>query len=64
MQMLDEIHYRVVRGILGSNARTHVQQVEINIDNIETQNDTQNQHPLLRQSQSKESNGIKVIRVK
>jgi len=35
MQMLDEINYRVVRGILSAKANTQVQQVEINLDDLQ-----------------------------
>lgn len=52
MKMLDEIHYRVVRGILGSNAQTQVQKVELEIDMGMPQGvQNQEQHPLMRQSQ-------------
>ena len=64
MKMLDEIHYRVVRGILGSNAATHVQQVEINIDDAIPMQADNSAHPLMRQSSQSDDNGIKVIRVK
>lgn len=65
MKMLDEIHYRVVRGILGSNAQTQVQKVELEIDMGMPQGvQNQEQHPLMRQSQVSWDTGIKVIRVK
>ena len=51
MQMMDEIHYRVVRGILSATANTQVQQVEINLDDLNQTNiATTSAHPLLRQS--------------
>ncbi len=34
--MIEEINYRVVRGLLGANAGTQVQQVEINLDDLKT----------------------------
>ena len=55
MRMLDEIHYRVVRGILGANGQTHVQQVEINIDDLQAPTpSTSESHPLLRNSPGSE----------
>lgn len=32
--MIEEINYRVVRGLLGANAGTQVQQVDINLDDL------------------------------
>ena len=68
MQMIDEINYRVVRGILSAKANTQVQQVEINLDDLRQVNTPEaptGGHPLLRQKSDNESEGgIKVIRVK
>lgn len=68
MQMMDEIHYRVVRWLLSANAGTRVQQVEINLDDLDkiTPSPTPtNTHPLMRQQGWNSSEGgIKVIRVK
>jgi negative regulator of genetic competence, sporulation and motility len=64
MQMLDEVNYRIVRGILSANAQTEVAQVEVT--DVQINNPVENvseEHPLLRQSQ-KNNDGIKVIRVK
>lgn len=51
MQMMDEINYRVVRGILSAKADTRVQQVEINLDNLKEINNAtpSGGHPLFRQ---------------
>lgn len=52
MQMMDEINYRVVRGILSAKADTRVQQVEINLDDLKRINTPEPQaggHPLFRQ---------------
>ncbi len=38
MQMIDEVNYRVVRGILSAKANTQVQQVEINLDDLKQVN--------------------------
>lgn len=68
MQMIDEINYRVVRGILSAKANTQVQQVEINLDDLRQVNTPEaptGGHPLLRQKSDNQSEGgIKVIRVK
>lgn len=51
MQMMDEINYRVVRGILSAKANTQVQQVEINLDDLKQVNAAtppSGGHPLLR----------------
>lgn len=56
VKMMDEINYRVLRGILSSNPQTQIQQVEINLDEIKTiSNPTasnlqvnSNNHPLMR----------------
>ncbi|MCB9807361.1 hypothetical protein H6768_05845 [Candidatus Peribacteria bacterium] len=48
---MDEINYRVVRGLLSATASTQVQQVEINLDDIQTKTtESSNTHPLLRKS--------------
>lgn len=55
MQMMDEINYRVVRGLLSANAKTQVQQIEINLDDlnqISAVPNTPDAHPLLRQKQA------------
>lgn len=39
--MIEEINYRVVRGLLGANAGTQVQQVDINLDDLKTITPTQ-----------------------
>lgn len=55
MQMMDEINYRVVRGLLSANAKTQVQQIEINLDDLKPVDippNTTDAHPLLRQKQS------------
>ncbi len=54
MQMIDEVNYRVVRGILSAKANTQVQQVEINLDDLKQINpsETPGGHPLLRQKSS------------
>jgi len=52
MQMMDEINYRVVRGILSAKGNTQVQQVEINLDELKQTNGSESQtggHPLFRQ---------------
>lgn len=51
MQMMDEVNYRVVRGVLSAKANTQVQQVEINLDDLKqvSQNAPTGGHPLLRQ---------------
>ncbi len=51
MQMMDEVNYRVVRGVLSAKANTQVQQVEINLDDLKQvgQNVPTGGHPLLRQ---------------
>lgn len=51
MQMMDEVNYRVVRGLLAATERTQVQQIDINLDDLQTP-DTgakSESHPLLRQ---------------
>jgi len=50
--MIDEIHYRVVRGILSSRANTEVQQVNINLDDLSSASISAETggHPLLRQN--------------
>jgi preprotein translocase subunit SecA len=68
VKMMDEINYRVVRGLLSATPQTQVQQVEIDLDELnittaaipEKTKQSQN-HPLMRQSGEE---GIKVIRVK
>ncbi len=49
--MMDEINYRVVRGLLAANANTHVQQAEINLDDLKqvTKSTEPGGHPLFRQ---------------
>lgn len=66
MQLIDEINYRVVRGLLSANAGTQVQQVEINLDELQpkTTENTKNSHPLFRQQGESNEEGIKVIRLK
>lgn len=68
MQMIDEVNYRVVRGLLSANAATQVQQVEINLDELgpaPTAPIASNSHPLFRQpGRGDDESGIKVIRVK
>jgi len=67
IQMIEEINYRVVRGLLGANAGTQVQQVDINLDDLKAIAPSQptGWHPLMRQAGDDESkNGIKVIRIK
>lgn len=49
MQLMDEINYRVVRGLLSASASTQVQQVEINLDELQPKTASNNAHPLLRQ---------------
>ncbi len=69
VKMMDEINYRVVRGLLSATPRTQVQQVEIDLDDLkvisapspEQGKPSQSNHPLMRQSGEE---GIKVIRVK
>jgi hypothetical protein len=64
MQLMDEINYRVVRGLLSANAGTQVQQVDINLDELEPKTEnTKSSHPLFRQ-QGENEEGIKVIRLK
>lgn len=66
---MDEINYRVVRGLLSATPRTQVQQVEIDLDELKTlsaparekNKPSQDNHPLMRKSGE---DGIKVIRVK
>lgn len=58
MQMVDEINYRVVRGILSAKANTQVQQVEINLDDLKQVNPVESSgdnHPLLRQKSDNQS---------
>jgi preprotein translocase subunit SecA len=58
VKMMDEINYRVVRGLLSATPRTQVQQVEIDLDELKTISalspektpSSQNNHPLMRQS--------------
>ncbi len=67
MKMLDEIHYRVVRGILGSNSQTHVPQIQVSLENreIDSTSNTPHQHPLMRQQwENSDDNSIKIIRIK
>jgi len=66
MQLIDEINYRVVRGLLSANAGTQVQQVEINLDELQpkTTENTKNSHPLFRQQGENNDEGVKVIRLK
>ncbi|MBP6921102.1 preprotein translocase subunit SecA [Candidatus Gracilibacteria bacterium] len=66
IQMMDEINYRVVRGLLAANANTHVQQAEINLDDLKqvTKSTEPGGHPLFRQQGSQDEEGIKIIRVK
>jgi preprotein translocase subunit SecA len=69
VKMMDEINYRVVRGLLAATPKTQVQQVEIDLNDLKVISSTspeqgkssQNNHPLMRQSGEE---GIKVIRVK
>ncbi len=69
VKMMDEINYRVVRGLLAANPSTQVRQVEIDLDELkiisapvaDKKKQTQSDHPLMRQSGEE---GIKVIRVK
>jgi len=51
IQMMDEVNYRVVRGVLAANAHTQVQQVEINLDDLQKigASPTAGGHPLFRQ---------------
>ncbi len=47
--MIDEINYRVVRGLLGARANTEVQQADINLDSLTPVNQsTGASHPLMR----------------
>lgn len=58
MQMVDEVNYRVVRGILSAKANTQVQQVEINLDDLKQVHPAEsngNSHPLLRQKSDNQS---------
>jgi len=72
VKMMDEINYRVVRGLLAATPRTQVQQVEIDLDDLKTismstPEKTKNiqNHPLMRQAGNNDENEwIKVIRVK
>jgi len=70
VKMMDEINYRVVRGLLAATPRTQVQQVDIDLDELkitsaptvtDKKKAAQSNHPLMRQSGEE---GIKVIRVK
>lgn len=70
VKMMDEINYRVVRGLLSATPRTQVEQVEIDLDELKTISAPAtgtskwpaiNDHPLMRKSGE---SGIKVIRVK
>ncbi len=45
--MVDEINYRVIRGLLGARANTEVKQVEIDIDALSPAS-TSESHPLMR----------------
>jgi len=66
---MDEINYRVVRGLLSSTPRTQIKQVEIDLDalkiisapTLEKNKLSQDNHPLMRKSGD---DGIRVIRVK
>lgn len=54
VKMIDEVNYRVVRGLLSATPQTQVQQVEIDLDalNIATAAENIKQphnHPLMRQ---------------
>jgi hypothetical protein len=66
--MMDEVNYRVVRGILSAKANTQVQQVEINLDDLQQigTSPSSGEHPLFRQKWPSDGpeEGIKVIRVK
>lgn len=66
LAMIDEIHYRVVRGILSSRANTEVQQVNINLDDLSSANISAETggHPLLRQNRKEGEEWIKIIRIK
>ena len=68
IQMMDEVNYRVVRGVLAANAHTQVQQVEINLDDLQKigASPTAGGHPLFRQKWLSDEGGedIKVIRIK
>lgn len=63
MTMLDEVNYRVVRGLLSALATTQIVSQQINLDELATDQGKQESHPLFRQPQGGEE-GIKVIRVK
>jgi preprotein translocase subunit SecA len=62
MRMMDDVNYRVVRGLLGADEKTQVEPIQINLDELNTSENvpTESQHPLLRGKQE----GIKIIRVK
>lgn len=51
IQMMDEVNYRVVRGILSAKGNTQVQQVEINLDDLQQIGaaPASGGHPLFRQ---------------
>ncbi len=65
IQMMDEINYRVVRGLLSATVMTRIQPVEINLDELKAsgENSTNTGHPLLRKKGDSEE-GVKVIRIK
>lgn len=68
IQMMDEVNYRVVRGILSAKANTQVQQVDINLDDLQQIGapPSSGGHPLFRQKWASDGpeEGIKVIRIK
>lgn len=66
IQMMDEVNYRVVRGLLSATQRTQVQQVAINLDALETPEvlEKANNHPLFRQKRNESEGEVTVIRLK
>lgn len=66
IQMMDEVNYRVVRGLLSATQRTQVQQVAINLDALETPevSEKANNHPLFRQKGNESEGEVTVIRLK
>lgn len=66
MLMMDEVNYRVVRGLLSATQSTQVQQVVIDLDELQNPEISKksDNHPLLRQKWNESEGEVRVIRLK